>query len=80
MAADRAALIASAEAAISDSDLDELARRLCVVLRDAWLRQRGESTPQNAEGRAAFRSATRPPSGQEERRAPNTRPAVIVSD
>lgn len=78
-AADRAGAIAEAEAALTDSDLDEFARRLCLLLRDAWLRRQGELADQTREGRVAGTSATRPSGRKEQRGVSTTRhPAAIL--
>ena len=58
MAADRAAAIAAAEAAISEADWQRLADWLCRVLRAHYLRQ---------QGAAQERDGARTPSGDDVR-------------
>lgn len=59
MAAER-----SAVSALTDAELDELARRLCAVLHSAYLRQQAT---RNAAGRAPQQQNARPPAGRDER-------------
>lgn len=79
MAADRAAAIAAAEAALSDAEVDELARRLCLLLRSAWMRRQCQHAAHMDRGRGLFQSSPRPRhSAREEEGDDGTRPAVIV--
>lgn len=80
MAVDRTAAVAGAEAAIGDADWEWLTDWVCRVLREDYLRRQREGAAQDAEGRVAGTSATRPGSAQEEQRADVTRPTRRIPD